>query len=359
MRARTMQLRYSMAATDATGGPMPTSTPRPSRRRVLAQLAAGMVPVGVWSCVTGSAYAQAAGDAASRPLRVIVPFSAGGAADTSARAVCQRVGDILGQSITIENRTGGNAVVAATALLAAPRDGLTFIWDAANQLTNPVLVKDLAFDYRSAFAPVSMAVRAPQALLVKTDLAARNLQEFIDAARARPRTLSVGTPPSGAMGHLALALLGQRAGIEVIHTPYRGGADAARDLMGGQIDAGLFTTSTGRAAVAGGRARMLAVTSASRVPAFPDVPTIAESGFAGYDMDDWFGLFAAAGSPEPALRRVQAAVAQACRDSALASALAPAGLVPVGNTTAEFSAWLAQQRELLHKLIRDHHITLG
>ena len=136
MRARSMQLRYPMAATDATGEPMPTSTPRPSRRRVLAQLAAGMVPVGVLSCVTGSAYAQAAGDAASRPLRVIVPFSAGGAADTSARAVCQRVGDILGQSITIENRTGGNAVVAATALLAAPRDGLTFIWDAANQLTN-------------------------------------------------------------------------------------------------------------------------------------------------------------------------------------------------------------------------------
>jgi len=303
------------------------------------------------------AFAQA--DWPVRPVRIVVPFSAGGAADTSARAVGQRVGDILGQPLTIENRTGGNAVVAAGAVLGAPKDGYTFIWDAANQLTNPVLLKDLPFDYGTAFTPITMAVRAPQAIVVRHDFPARNFEEFLAAARSKPGTVSCGTPPSGAMGHLAMALLQQRAGIQLLHTPYRGGADAARDVMGGQIDAALITTSTARGTLATGKTRMLAVTSAARVQAYPDVPTIAESGLPGYDMDDWFGLFAAAGTPAGPVKRMQAAVAQAARDPGLAAALAPQGTVLVANSSAEFAAWLGRQRELLQKLVRDNHITIG
>ena len=297
------------------------------------------------------------GEWPSKPVRLLVPFSAGGAADTSARAVGQRVGELIGQPLTIENRTGGNAVVAAGALLQAPRDGYTFIWDAANQLTNPVLIKDLPFDYRTAFIPVTLAVRAPQALLVRQDFPARTLEEFLEAARSKPGTISCGTPPSGAMGHLAIALLQQRAGIKLIHTPYKGGADAARDLMGGQIDAALITTSTAKGTLT--RARMLAVTSSARSAVYPDIPTIAERGFAGYDMDDWFGLFAASGTPEGPIRRMQAAVAKVTREPGLAAAMAPLGTVPVGNSSQEFAAWLAQQREVLQKLVRDANITLG
>lgn len=330
-----------------------TSDHRPAglRRRHLLALAAGA------SLAARPAFAQA--DWPARPVRLIVPFSAGGAADTSARAMAQRVSELIGQPITVENRTGGNAVVAAQALLAAPRDGYTFLWDAANQLTNPALVKDLPFDYRTAFAPVSLAVRAPQALLVRQDFPARSLQEFLDVARAKPATISCGTPPAGGMAHLALALLEQRAGIKLIHTPYKGGADASRDLMGGQIDAALITTSTARATLASGKARMLAVTSSTRNAAYPDVPTIAERGFPGYDMDDWFGLFAAAGTPEGPMRRMQSAIAQAARETALAQATAPLGMVLVGNGTTEFAGWLGQQREILQKLIRDARITLG
>jgi tripartite-type tricarboxylate transporter receptor subunit TctC len=295
----------------------------------------------------------------NRPVKLVVPFSAGGAADTSARAVGQRVGDILGQSLTIDNRTGGNAVVAANAVLGAPKDGYTFIWDAANQLTNPVLVKDLQFDYRAAFIPVTMAVRAPQALVVRHDFPARTFDEFIAVVRSKPGTVSCGTPPSGAMGHLAVALLQQRADIKLLHTPYRGGADAARDVMGGQIDAALITTSTARGTLATGKTRMLAVTSATRVQAYADVPTIAERGFPGYDMDDWFGLFAAAGTPEGPIKRMEAAVAQAARDPALAAAVAPQGFVLVASSSQEFSQWLNNQRELLQKLIRDANISIG
>ena len=326
------------------------SQPRPRRRTLLGWGLAGAV-------TATSAWAQP--DWPSRGLKIVVPFSAGGAADTSARAVCKRVSEIIGQPITIDNRTGGNAVVAAGVVLGAPKDGYTFIWDAANQLTNAVLVKDLPFDYRSAFAPVTMAVRAPQALLVRHDFPARTLDEFLELAKARPATISCGTPPSGGMAHLALALLQQRAGIRLIHTPYRGGADAARDLMGGQIDAGLFTTSTARNPVSSGKARMLAVTSSSRVAAYADVPTLAERGFPGYEMDDWFGLFASQGTPDLALERLQMAVVQAAKDPQLATSLAPLGLVLVGNSTAEFQSWLQRQRELLQQLIRDANIVLG
>jgi tripartite-type tricarboxylate transporter receptor subunit TctC len=320
-----------------------------SRRDCLLALAA--------ATVAQLASAQTAWPA--RPVRLVVPFSPGGAGDTSARRLGQRIATALGQSVVVENRTGGNAVVAAQAVLQSERDGYTFIWDAANQLTNQVLVRNLPFDYKASFTPVSLAVRAPQALIVKGDFPARTLEEFIAAARSQPQKITVGTPPSGAMGHLALALFQQRAGIRLVHTPYRGGADAARDVMGGQIDAALLTVSTARGTLADGRARMLAVTSAQRNPAFPEVPTIAERGFPGYDMDDWFGIFAAAGTPDAAIRGMQAATAVAVKDTELREQIAPLGMELVGNSTAEFAGWLDRQRDVLHQLIRDANISLG
>ncbi len=307
--------------------------------------------------IARSALAQAAWP--NHPLHFIVPFSAGGAGDTSARAVGAKVAGLLGQQIIIENRTGGNAVVAAKALLQAPKDGYNFIWDAANQLTNNALIKDLGFDYRSAFAPVTMAVRVPQVLAVRQDFPAKTIEEFLDYLRAHPGKVSCGTPPSGAMGHLAMALLQQRAGIRFVHTPYRGGAEAARDIMGGQIDAAVITSSTARGPYQSGKIRILAMTSAVRSPAYPDVPTLAEKGFPGYDMDDWFGLFAAAGTAPDILARLQAAVAQAAKDPALLASMAPLGTVLVANSTQEFSAWLTRQREVLEKLIHDANISIG
>ncbi|WP_188707036.1 Bug family tripartite tricarboxylate transporter substrate binding protein [Polaromonas eurypsychrophila] len=330
-----------------------TDMGQPRRRQLLALAGATLL-----TSLTGTrALAQA--DWPNRPIRFIVPFSAGGAADTAARAMGAKVGDILGQSIIIENRTGGNAVVAANAVLGMPKDGYTFIWDAANQLTNPLLLKDLTFDYAKAFAPVTMGVRVAQALVVRNDFPARTVEEFIAYAKARPGTVSCGTPPAGAMGHLAMALLQQRAGIKLIHAPYRGGADAGRDLMGGQIDSALITTSTARGAVAAGKARILALTSAQRNPAYQDVPTLAERGFPRYDMDDWFALFAASGTPVSIINRMQQAVAQAARDPALTAILAPLGAVAVANTPQEFGVWLTQQREVLDKVIREANITLS
>ncbi len=295
----------------------------------------------------------------ARPVRILVPFSAGGAADTSARAFGVQLTELLGQNVVVENRSGGNAVVAASAALQAPRDGYTFVWDAANCLTNPVLVKDLSFDYEKSFLPITMAVRAPQVIAVREDFPAKNIQEFIAYAQAHPGKVSCGTPPSGGMAHLALALLQERAKIQLIHTPYRGGADAARDIMGGQIDSILITASSARGPVSAGRARILAVTSAQRSAAYPDIPTIAETGIAGYDMDDWFGLFAAVDTPASVIPRMQEAVVRAAHAPALIASMDQAGQVPVANSTNEFTTWLGQQRVLLQTLIRNAKITVS
>lgn len=295
----------------------------------------------------------------SRAVHVVVPFSPGGAADTSARTVGERIGAILGQNLVIENRTGGNAVVAALAVLGAPRDGYTFIWDAANQLTNPLLIKGLKFDYEKSFEPVTMAVRVPQVLAVRQDFPAKDIKEFVEYVKANPGRISCGTPPAGAMGHLAMEYFQRQAGIQLVHTPYRGGADAARDLMGGQIDSGLITMSTARGAAETGKIRILGLTSLQRSPSYPNVPTIAEQGYPGYDMDDWFGFFAPEGTPPAVIQRLYEATAQAAKDPKLIEAIAPSSAVLVANSPAEFKTWLAKQRQVLTKLIHDANITLS
>jgi len=295
----------------------------------------------------------------NRPVRFIVAFAAGGAADTAARAVGAKVQEIIGQSMVVENRTGGNAIVAANALLQAPADGYTFLVDAANQITNPILMRDIGFDYLTAVLPITRLAVFPQVIAVKQDFPARTIQEFIARARAQPGTISCGTPPAAGMAHLALAQFAMLAGIEIVHAPYRGGADAARDIAAGSVDSVLITTSSIRPPMQAGRARVLAVTSKERVAAIPDAPSLNESGFPGFDMNDWNGLFAAPGTPALAMQRMQAAVAQAARDPVTRTRMDPLGAIMMGEPTAEFVAWLANERVVLRRVIEGARITIG
>ncbi|RAI57304.1 Bug family tripartite tricarboxylate transporter substrate binding protein [Roseicella frigidaeris] len=321
------------------------------RRRAALGLALALPALGV--------RAQGQADWPSRPIRLIVAFAAGGAADTAARTCGQRMGEILGQSVVIENRTGGNAVIAANATLQSPRDGYTFLVDAANQLTNPALMKDLGFDYRTAFVPVSQFCLFPQVIAVKRDFPARTIGEFIALAKARPGGISYGTPPAAGMAHLAGEAFQKQAGIRLVHTPYRGGADAARDIAAGVVDAVVITTNSIRPPVQAGQARILAVTSLERVPTLPEILTLAESGFPGFDMNDWNGVFAAAGTPAPIIERLAAAIGQAARDPGVRQRMDASGAVMQGNTPAEFRRWLEAQRSLCEQVIREAGITLG
>jgi tripartite-type tricarboxylate transporter receptor subunit TctC len=293
------------------------------------------------------------------PVRWVVAYAAGGAADTVARNIGARVSEIIGQQVLIDNRTGGNSLVAETAVLQAPKDGHTFLVDAANQLTNEFLIKDIPFNYEKTWLPVTLLSLFPQVLAVKDEFPARTLKEYIDAAKAKPDTISYGTPPAAGMAQMAGEELQKRAGIKLIHTPYRGGADAARDIGAGSIDSVIITTSSIRPPLAAKKVRILAVTSAKRASTFPDVPTIAESGYPGFDLNDWNGLFAAEGVPQPLIQRMQQVVVEACKDAKVKERLDPSGAELVANTPAEFGAWLKAQRALLGQLIKDANIKLG
>ncbi len=292
------------------------------------------------------------------PVRWVVAFAAGGAADTVARNIAVRAGEILKQQVIIENRTGGNAVVAANFVLQAPRDGQTFLIDAANQVTNPYLIKDLPFDYPATWIPVTLMSSFPQVVAVKQDFPAQTIQEYIAAAKAKPGIISYGTPPAAGMGQMAGEELQRRAGIKLIHAPYRGGADAARDIGAGAIDSVIITTNSIRPPVAAGRARVLAVTSLKRSSAFPNAPTLNESGFPGFDLNDWNGMFAASGTPPAIIDRMQAVIAESVKDAKVRERLDPTGADLVANSPGEFKTWLAGQRDLLGKLITEAGIKL-
>jgi len=320
------------------------------RRRDFLQCAAA-------AAMLGATGARAQAEWPSRTVRFVIPFPPGGGGDVVARAAAEKTGEIVRQSVIVENRTGGNAVIAATAVAQAAPDGYTFLWDGNNHLTNRLLVKDITLDYRTAFAPVMLTARFPQVVAVRQDFPAQTFDEFVKYAQANPGKVSCGTPPAGGMGHLALELVQRLGDFRVIHTPYRGGPDATRDLMGGQIDSVFLTTSTIRPALQGNKARVLAVSSAQRVAMFPDVPTLAER-YPGYDMDDWNGLFAPAGTPDAVVSRASAAVGQALRDPMIVAKMAPTGTVLAPTTTPEFVAWLARQRETMERIVRDANIKL-
>ena len=239
---------------------------RTTRRRLLtAGLAAPFIARG----------AGAQQDWPNRSIRWVVAFAAGGAADTVARNLGAGVSEMVNQQVVIDNRTGGNSVVAGAAVLQAPHDGYTFLIDAANQLTNPFLIKDLPFDYLTSWMPVSQLSSFPQVVAVRHDFPAKTIQEFIALAKENPGKFSYGTPPAAGMAHMAGEELQRRAGIKLIHAPYRGGFEAARDIGSGSLDALIITTSSIRPPLQSGKARILAVTS---LEALGHLPRCADPG---------------------------------------------------------------------------------
>jgi tripartite-type tricarboxylate transporter receptor subunit TctC len=288
----------------------------------------------------------------ARTIRLVVPFAAGGAADSAARTVFPRVSEILGQTIIVENRTGAGGSIGGLAVAQSAGDGYTWLFDASSHIVNPTLLRNLAFDYTS-FVPCSQVASFPQAIAVKEAFPARTLAELIAAAKARPGELNFGTQGNATAGHLALELFQRRAGIRLTHVPYRGGADAARDLAGGNVDGVLITALSAGPIVQSGRARMLAVTVTERLPNWADVPTLAESGFPGFNMSEWVGLVAPAGTPAPVIARMHATVASVLQEQTVRERLAQLGAVPVGSDPATFARFLAEGRETMAQLVRE------
>ncbi len=301
----------------------------------------------------GSAQAQPAWP--TRSIRLIVPFAAGGAADSAARVLTPRMGEKLGQGFVVENRTGASGSLGG-AEIARASDGHSFLWDASSHLVNPSLLRGLPFDYATAFTPISLVVTFPSAMAVKGEFAGRSLADFVAAAKARPGTLTVGTQGNATAGHLGLVAFSRVAGIEVIHVPYRGGAAAAQDLASGAIDAVFTTLVSAGPVVDAGRARFIGVATGTRVESRPEIPTIAEQGFPQFESNEWAGFFGPANTPPGVVAALHGALADAIADPVLRQRLVQIGCVPVASRPDEFARFVTEGRATMATLVREANI---
>lgn len=321
--------------------------PRLSRRAVLA--GASVLPV-----LPHRASAQA--DWPRRPVRVVVPYAPGGATDSSIRVISDRLAAALGQSIVVENRSGGSGLIGGGVVAQASPDGYTFLMEGLPSAVNPFMLRNPPFDYRTALVPVAQVTRLPLALVVKADLPAQTVQEFVALARRRPGELSCGYSGNGTGAHLAGVLLQLRADIRMTPLPYRGGADAVRDLAAGALDCATVALLSAAPVAQSGRVRILAVTSPHRSPLVPELPTLIEGGVPNSALEEWMGLFAPAGTPPPILDRMAAAVAAALREPEVIARLAQLGAEPVGSTPAGFAAFVTDARRAAEQLVREGRI---
>lgn len=293
----------------------------------------------------------------ARPLRFLTGFAAGGSSDQVARIIAERLAAAFGQQVVVDNRSGGNGV-AGTALAAksAP-DGYNYLVVFDSHATNVSLQKNIPYDTIKDFTPIMLFATSPYGLVVSPASPYRTLRELIAAAKAKPGELTLGSSGVGSRGHLAMALLEQRSGFKITQVPYRGPAQAITDVIGGQITMQLGTFFFVSPFVKGQRVRALAVTSAARMSQLPDVPTVAEQGFPGYEVHSWWGIVAPAGVPKAILQRMHAELKKILGTPEMRERLELLGMTIRASSPEEFAQHIAVEMELWGKVVRDSKIS--
>ena len=328
------------------------------RRRRLMLGATSLASFASFATLPAAAWAQSASsNFPTKPIRVLVPYSPGGGADSNARLVSQPMGVQLGQSIVVENRPGASGVIAATAVIQSPADGYTMLFDTFPYAVNAVLRK-LPFDPVKDLLPVSQAINMPNILVVPASAPYKTLKELVDYARANPGKLSYASYGAGGSAHLAAEMLKRDAGIDWLHVPYKGGAPAITDLLAGQVNAYFANPVSGLPYVQSGRLRALATTGRQRMEALPDVPTVIESGYKDFEVVEWNGFFVPKGTPPAVIDRLATAVKEATQQPETRKRLLSMGIEPVGNTPKEFGAFLQSQIVRWGALIKSNGITV-
>ncbi len=309
------------------------------RRSFLGLLAAGAT---LALPVARPALAQAAYP--SRPVRMVVPFAAGGAADVVARITAQALSEQLGQPVTVDNRGGSGGVLGSEVALAAPADGYTIVFHTmSSAVINAGLYRNLPFDLRRAFRPISLIGLVPNVVLVNARLPAGNLQELIALLRANPGKYSYASSGNGTITHLSAHLLLSLIGAQAVHVPYRGSGPALQDLAAGTADMMVDTLAGVLGLVRGGQIRALAMTTRERSPALPEVPTAAEAGLPGYETYNWHALFATQNTPAPIVARLEQAAMAALRLPGTRQRLEQVGVAPAGGSAEALGRfWDAQ-----------------
>jgi len=308
--------------------------------RILLTLTLGLLVSILAARVAAPGHAQEQGWP-QKPVTIIVPFAAGGNTDGIARIMAQQLGTALGQQFVVENRPGAGGVLAAEAVARADPDGYTLFLATVSQIAIAPAISKKRYDPIKDFAPISNIATNPFVLAVHPSVPVKTLREFVDHVRAQPNKLVYGTPGVGGVSHLCMALLLQRAGLEMSPVAYKGNGPALNDLVAGHIPTMFLNLSEALPHATSGTLRLLAVSSDKRVPQLPDVPTVGESGYPGFKTLTWNGLMAPAGTPKAIIERVAELVARAVKDPQVVERFAGYGIDPLGSTPEAFADTIA------------------
>jgi tripartite-type tricarboxylate transporter receptor subunit TctC len=297
-----------------------------------------------------------AGHWPERPVRVIVPFAAGGYTDGIGRITSEWLADRLGQSFVVENLLGAGGVIASKALARAPADGYTIMMTTLPQVAIAPALEDVPYNPLKDFAPISNVASAPFVLMVNAGVPVKTLKEFIDYVHARPGQLTFASASAGSQSHFTMVMLIKRAGLDMVHVPYKGGALAMIDLAAGRVTAYFGTRTDAVEQAQSGMIRLLAVSGDERSPQFPDVPTVAESGYPGFRSIAWNGLTAPAGTPVSAIDTLAGEVKRATQDEGFVRKLANIGADPIGDDPQHFAATIAADIPLWADVVRQSEV---
>jgi tripartite-type tricarboxylate transporter receptor subunit TctC len=312
------------------------------------------VAAAIVACITVAvATVATAQDYPSRPVRVIVPFSPGGAVDGPMRIVAQELGKRLNQQIIVENKPGAGATLGTEIVAKAPPDGYTLLLASQTNAISASLYKSLTYDPIEDFVAISLIGREPGVLVVNPALPAKSFGEFIAYVKERPGKLDYASSGNGSGQHLFMALLLSTTGLQMNHIPYRGSGQATTDLLGGQVMVSIPGTAGMVGHIKAGKLRALAVTGSQRSPQLPDVPTVMESGVPGYEAYVWMGLLAPKGTPQPIIDKLHRELMQAIATPEVKTYMANAGIEIVGSTPAEFNRFFRAEKELWAKVVRE------
>ena len=289
----------------------------------------------------------------TRPVRLVITYPPGGTTDFVGRPVAQKLSELLGQQVVVDNRGGAGGVIGTVIVAQAPPDGYTLLLGTSSgMLINPLLNPRLPYDAFRDFAPVSRTNINPQALVANSALPVSNVKELIAYAKANPGRLNVASSGVGTPNHLGAEMLKYLAKIDIVHIAYKGGGPAMTDLIGGEVQLQFSSIPTVLTHVKTGRIKMLAIGSAKRSPALPDVPTIAEAGVPGYEYTTWYGIFAPRGTPAAIVAKLNGAVVTAMAAPEVTQRLMPQGAEPSSSTPAELTRYMTEESARWQKTIK-------
>src|SRR3954468_11219216 len=288
----------------------------------------------------------------AKPVRIVVPFAPGGGSDFIGRFIAQRLTDSLGKQVIVENKPGAGGVLGVEQGVKSAPDGYTLVLIASSYTVNPAIYK-LNFDPVADITPIIQLSQGPLLVVVRPSLAANNIKELIALAKSKPGQINFASSGQGSVIHLATELFDALAGVKMNHIPYKGTGPALTDTIGGQTDVFFSSTATAMPHVQSGKLRAIAVTTAKRIPALPNVPTVAESGLPGYEVILWHGLIGPKGLPRPVVERVNAEVTKALSLKQTADQLQNDGVAPAGGTPEQFLAQIRKEIDVWRKVAAD------